>query len=119
MLKKNKKIEPAGSSKELTDSQAKPAERMDYQGPNSRATAFPNFNEQGIFNAGMTKAEYAMVHFVTAHLQAQGKYPTKEQLVALGELAVHAFDTIIVIVCPDPKGIFEDEDFEDPDNFLE
>jgi hypothetical protein len=63
--------------------------------PNSIGAAFPQFNDEGIFNAGMTKAEFATVHFVAAHLHAHGKYPMKDQLMSLGELSLQIFDRLI------------------------
>lgn len=60
--------------------------------PSSLRAAFPNFNEMGIFNPGFTKVEYATVHFIAAHLQSHGKYPTRDQVLALAALAVQTID---------------------------
>jgi hypothetical protein len=43
---------------------------------------------------GLTKAEYAMIHFVAAHLGAHGKYPTPEQLAALSDLSYYLLNVV-------------------------
>ena len=82
---------------------------------NSQQTAFPNFNEQGIFNPGLTKAEYGTLLFVAAHLEAHGKYPTGDQIEALAALAIKTLDVEVGKVMREIYGELE-QDFPDPEN---
>ncbi len=78
---------------------------------NSRASFLPLDDGRNDSN-GLTKGEFAIIQFVSAHLQAHGKYPDREQLISLGELAVHVLDTIMAIVAPGPK----QEEHNEPEN---
>jgi hypothetical protein len=66
----------------------------EYRGLNSNSPAFPNFNEQGIFNPGMKKSEYALIQFVTAHIQAHGKHPEISELFGYASLGIYVLDSV-------------------------
>lgn len=89
---------------------------QEYRGPNSKQTAFPNFDFDAVYHAGMTKTEYATVHFIAAHLQAHGSYPLPNQSLALAELAVYIFDTAIPIALG--WGKHEQDELLDPEKML-
>jgi hypothetical protein len=65
---------------------------------NSLSAAFPQFNEQGIFQPGMTKTEYATVQFIAAWVQAHGKMPSRDEMQQLTELAILSLNSWIGFV---------------------
>jgi hypothetical protein len=84
----------AKTEKEVPKSPVAPKSRATVTRP-SAGLAFPCFDEEGIFNSGMTKAEYATIRFVAAHLQAHGTYPAAQQVDALCALAIKTLDYVI------------------------
>lgn len=56
--------------------------------PNSRQPAFPSYNQEGIYQPGITKTEYVTAQLVAGYLQAHGKLPDFQELQKLMELAI-------------------------------
>jgi hypothetical protein len=87
---------------------------------NSQTPAYPSFDEMGIYQAGMSKAEQASVQFIAAHLKAHGNYPDPKQTQALVELACYVLDYAVPMVqeslYPTVKA---DPDNLDPESILE
>jgi hypothetical protein len=72
--------------------------------PNSMMPAFPSFNQEGIYQPGLTKTELATTHFIAAHIQAHGKVPSADELQSLIELATLSFNYWILDgTLPDEK----------------
>jgi hypothetical protein len=80
---------------------------------NSHASFLP-LDDGSNPNNGMTKAEFAAIHFVAAHLTAHGRMPDKQQLQILGELAVDLLDKTMAVVCEPRNG---DDEPADETNF--
>jgi hypothetical protein len=63
---------------------------------NSQKNALPLYDvEADCVLTGMTKAEYATIHFIAAHLHSHGKYPTAPQAMSLAALAINTLDAVI------------------------
>jgi hypothetical protein len=75
-------------AKKVTPSPAPAAADSVTHEPNSRMPAFPSFNQEGIYQAGISKTEYVTAHFVAGWVQAHGKIPDFKELQQLMELAI-------------------------------
>lgn len=56
--------------------------------PNSQMPAFPSYNQEGVYQPGITKTEYVTAQLIAGWLQAHGKLPAFDELQKLMELAI-------------------------------
>lgn len=63
---------------------------------NSQTSSVPSQDANDwSFKGGMTKAEYATIHFVAAHIKAHGSFPTRQQSDSIATLAINILDDVI------------------------
>jgi len=65
--------------------------------------AFASYNADGVYQPGLSKAEWATGQFIAAHIQAHGTWPTREMFEAYAEVATMLFNSWIVK--PDLDGV--------------
>jgi hypothetical protein len=78
--------------------------------PNAVLPAFPSYNADGVYQPGVTKTEWATALFVSAHIQAHGSSPSRDQLEHLAQLATMLFNSWI-----EPPAIELGDDQDEPE----